>query len=76
MQRDDDELLTLTQAAILLGTSYTKVYQQVRWGYLRAAVINNRYLLRTSEVERFRAEGLSRYRERRSHRGRPKKPTE
>jgi len=59
MQRDDDELLTLTQAATLLGITYTKVYQQVRWGHLRAAVINNRYLLRTSEVERFRAEGMA-----------------
>jgi len=28
----DDELLTLTQAATLLGTSYSVVYQQVRWG--------------------------------------------
>ena len=72
----DDELLTLPQAATLLGTSYSVVYQQVRWGYLYATLINNRYMLPTSEVERFRAEGLNRYRERRSHRGRPTKATE
>jgi len=60
----DDELLTLSQAATALRISRSAAYQQVQWGFLRAALINNRYMLRTSEVERSRTEGLGRRRAR------------
>ncbi len=73
LSEDDDKLVTLVQAASLLEIPYITAYQQVRWGYLHATLVRNRYMVHTSDVERFRTDGSHRRHKRmRSGYARPK----
>lgn len=60
------QLLTLAQAAALLGRSPTTLRNQVLKGRLRARLVGKTYVVTPREVERYRRESLGRV-------GRPKR---
>lgn len=60
-------MLTLTEAAALLGVAASTLRHQIANGRLRARMIGKTWVVTPGEVERYRRESLGR-------RGRPKHP--
>lgn len=61
------KLLSLAEAAELLGVAASTMRQQARSGALRAQKVGTTYVVTPAEVERYRRENLGKV-------GRPRKP--